>query len=103
MSGGFQNTTMSQSCDTAEWKSITVLPHDSIPDWNLKCKILKEKNEEDDQWGFMYIKTNKESLVAEEEGKKFQKRNDEEEDKFWESLLQKMSNSEKPFPSECEL
>ena len=54
------------------------MPHDSIPDWNLKCKILKEKNEEDDQWGFMYIKTNKESLVAEEEGKKFQKRNDED-------------------------
>ena len=98
MSGGFQNTTMSQSCDTAEWKSITVLPHDSIPDWNLKCKILKEKNEEDDQWGFMYIKTNKESLVAEEEGKKFQKRNEEEEDNF-----EKILKFSKPFPSECEL
>ena len=85
------NTAKSQSCDTAEWKSITVLPHDSIPDWNLKCKILKEKNEEDDQWGFMYIKTNKESLVAEEEGKNFQKRNEEEEDNF-EKILKKRKN-----------
>ena len=53
---------------------------------------------EDDQWGFMYIKTNKESLVAEEEGKKFQKRNEEEEDNF-----EKILKFSKSFPSECEL
>ena len=31
-----QNTAMSQSCDTATLKSITVLPHDSILDLNLE-------------------------------------------------------------------
>ena len=31
-----ENTAMSQSCDTATLKSITVLPHDSILDLNLE-------------------------------------------------------------------
>ena len=60
-----QNTAMSQSCDTAGWKSITVLPHDSILDlaleglekfkliWNKtiqQCQNGKEINGGDKDW-----------------------------------------------------
>ena len=45
-----QNTAMSQSCDTAIWKSITVLPHDSILDLaleGLEIQIdMKQKNQQ---------------------------------------------------------